>query len=175
MANLQNMFGAARPSGPSPLVEMKAGKLSLEGTTVTADPRKGVLLVRKSDDNLMHLQWKERNASTVEDDLIVFHGDATLRHLPQCKDGYAMLLEFTTGRRLFFWSQEARKKGLDWAKDADNEAEHKLLKKANGVLNGTAAAPSPAASGMPPLPIAPPRHPPENAATPRAQVRASAA
>ena len=25
-----------------------------------------------------------------------------------------MLLEFTTGRKLYFWSQESRKKGLAW-------------------------------------------------------------
>lgn len=122
--------------------------MNLSGTTVTSDPRKGLLLLRKSDDGLMHLIWQERSSGTVEDDLIVFPGDAALRHIPACKDGFAMVLEFTTGRKLFFWSQEMRAKGSEWAKPEDNVKESELMAKANGYLgNSSSAAPAPASSG----------------------------
>jgi len=125
---------------------MKAGKMTLSGTTVTPDSRKGLLVLRK-DDGLMHLIWKDRTTGTVEEDLIIFQGDATLRHVPQCTDGFGMLLEFTTGRRFFFWSQEPRNKELGWsAEDAAKELEK--LNQANAILNGTptAAAPSPSSA-----------------------------
>jgi len=130
------------------LFEMQCGKATLAGTTVTADPRKGLLSLKKSEDGLMHLVWKDRSSQAVEDDLIVFQGDATLRHLAQCKDGYVMLLEFTqTKRKLFFWSQERRKKGLEFSKLEDVSKEKSLLEKANRALNGT-PEPAPAATGF---------------------------
>merc|ERR1719217_699753 len=96
----------------------------------------------------MHLTWKDRTNQTVEDDLIIFQGDATIRHLPQCKDGYVMLLEFTqTKRKLFFWSQERRKKGLDFSKPEDVSKEKALLEKANRALTGT-PEPVPASTGF---------------------------
>ena len=130
---------------------MKAGKMTLAGTTVTPDPRKGLLILRK-DDGLMHLIWKDRATGTVEEDLIIFQGDASLRHVPQCADGFGMLLEFSSGRRFFFWSQEPRKKDLGWGED-DAAKEFEMLEQANAILNGTPAAtagapsPSTAAAG----------------------------
>ena len=109
-----SIFAQPPAGGRGGLFEMQCGKATLAGTTVTADPRKGILSLKKSEDGLMHLIWKDRTTNAVEEDLIVFPGDATLRHLDVCKDGYVMLLEFTqTKRKLFFWSQERRKKGLD--------------------------------------------------------------
>ena len=139
---MSSLFGA--PAAPSALFSMKAGKMALAGTTVTSDDRKGMLLIRKADDGLMHLIWQDRGAGTVEDDLIVFPGDATMRQIPACKDGFAMVLEFTTGRKLFFWSQEMRKKGLDWTKAEDVTKELELVQKANSYLSGN-TAPAPAA------------------------------
>ena len=112
-----SMFGAPAAS-PGSLFQMKACKMTLTGTTVTSDTRKGLLVLRKSDD-LMHLVWQDRTSGTVEDDVIVLPGEASLRQIPACKDGFAMVLEFTTGRKLFFWSQEVRKKGLDLTKADD--------------------------------------------------------
>ena len=127
---------------------MQCGKATLAGSTVTADPRKGLLSLKKSEDGLMHLVWKDRATSAVEEDLIVFPGDATLRHLDVCKDGYVMLLEFTqTKRKLFFWSQERRKKGLDFSKLEDISKEKALLEKANRALTGT-PEPVPATTGF---------------------------
>ena len=86
------MFGAMPAAANGPLLQMKAGKMTLENTRVTADDRKGLLILRKSEDGLMHLIWKDRNAGTVVDDLIVFEGDATIRQIDECTDG------FTNGR-----------------------------------------------------------------------------
>ena len=99
---------AQPPAGArSGLFEMQCGKATLAGTTVTADPRKGLLSLKKSEDGLMHLVWKDRATNAVEEDLIVFPGDATIRHLDVCKDGYVMLLEFTqTKRKLFFYARQ---------------------------------------------------------------------
>jgi hypothetical protein len=138
------MFGmpSAQGMGGGNLFQMKAGRLNLAGTTLTADTRKGLLILRKAEDGLMHLIWKDRNAGTVEDDLIVFEGDATIRNLDACKDGFAMLLEFSqTARKLFFYSQEPRKKGTGWEAD-DVSKEKELLDKANGILTGGSAAPA---------------------------------
>ena len=102
-----SIFAQPPAGGRGGLFEMQCGKATLAGTTVTADPRKGILSLKKSEDGLMHLIWKDRTTNAVEEDLIVFPGDATLRHLDVCKDGYVMLLEFTqTKRKLFFWSHE---------------------------------------------------------------------
>lgn len=139
------MFGVQQAAaGVAPLAQMKCGKMNLGGTTVTADPRKGLLVLRKSEDGLMHLIWKDRTADSVVEDLIVFEGDASIRRLEECKDGYAMLLEFSqTARKLFFYSQEPRKKGLDWD---DITKEKELMDKVNTILTGGPASSAPAAS-----------------------------
>ena len=95
---------------------------------------------------LTHLVWRDGSGQD-QLDLIVFPGDAALRHVPQCTDGFVVLLEFSqTGRREFFWSQEPRKKGSDWASDADNAREKGLVDQANGLLGApTAPAAAPAA------------------------------
>ena len=49
------------------LVEFRAGKMHLRGTTVTADKRKGQLYIHQSDDSLMHFCWKDRTTGIVED------------------------------------------------------------------------------------------------------------
>jgi hypothetical protein len=137
-----SIFGAPAAAPSNVLLQMKAGKLVQQGTSVTSDPRKGLLTLRKSEDGLMHLLWKDRASGTVEDDLIVFQGDAAMEHVPQCSSGFAMMLRFTTGRKALFWSQEPRKKGAGWE---DISKERDLVKKANDILNGTPAPPAAAA------------------------------
>jgi len=117
---------------------MRAGKAILAGTTVTADPRKGMIILRKSEDGLMHLIWKDRTANEVVEDFIVFEGDASIRRVEECKDGYCMLVEFAQmDRKLFYYSQEPRKKGADWE---DVSKEKDLLDKINSVLTGGPAS-----------------------------------
>jgi len=131
------MFGMPAAQN-SELVSMRAGKAILAGTTVTADPRKGMIILRKSEDGLMHLIWKDRTANEVVEDFIVFEGDASIRRVEECKDGYCMLVEFAQmDRKLFYYSQEPRKKGADWE---DVSKEKDLLDKINSVLTGGPAS-----------------------------------
>lgn len=48
------------------LVEFRAGKMKLAGTTVTADTRKG-LIYMKQEDRLMHFYWKDRKNGEIVD------------------------------------------------------------------------------------------------------------
>ena len=62
-----SLFGNIGRSASKNLLEFRAGKMSLGGTTVTADKRKGLVYVYQSDDSLMHFCWKDRGNSKVED------------------------------------------------------------------------------------------------------------
>lgn len=53
-------------SEPRSLVEFRAGKMKLSGSTVTADTRKG-LIYMKQEDRLMHFYWKDRKNGEVVD------------------------------------------------------------------------------------------------------------
>lgn len=41
--------------------------MSLKGTTVTPDKRKGLVYVQQTDDSLIHFCWKDRTSGSVED------------------------------------------------------------------------------------------------------------
>eukprot|EP00092_Neocalanus_flemingeri_P001767 GFUD01001885.1.p1 GENE.GFUD01001885.1~~GFUD01001885.1.p1 ORF type:complete len:393 (-),score=182.01 GFUD01001885.1:175-1353(-) len=141
------LFGptAARNASKS-LVEFRAGKMNLNISTkmVSPDKRKGMLSVLQSDDQLMHLQWKDRTTGTVEDDLIIFPDDVEFKAVPACTTGRAFVLKFkTSNKRMFFWMQEPK---------ADKDEE--LCKKVNDNLNnppapGSARSGAGLASGLP--------------------------
>lgn len=119
------------------LVEFRAGKMHLRGTTVTADKRKGLLYIYQSDDSLMHFCWKDRTSGTVEDDLIIFPDDIEFKKLPQCTTGRAFILKFKSStRKFFFWMQEPKD---------DNDEEH--CKKVNELLNNPPAPGSSSTAG----------------------------
>ena len=65
MALFSNLGGDS--SSSKNLVEFRAGKMNLKGTTVTPDKRKGQVYVHQSDDSLMHFCWKDRTSGVVED------------------------------------------------------------------------------------------------------------
>merc|ERR1712106_429360 len=124
----------------------RAGKMNLNLSTkmVSPDKRKGMLTVLQSDDQLMHLQWKDRTTSTIEDDLIIFPDDVEFKAVPACTTGRVFVLKFkTSNKRMFFWMQEPKS-------DKDEE----LCKKVNDNLNnppapGSARSGSGLASGLP--------------------------
>jgi len=112
-------------------VEFRAGKMNLNATTkmVSPDKRKGMLAVTQSDDQLIHLQWKDRGTGTVEDDLIIFPDDVEFKAVPACTTGRVFVLKFkTSNKRMFFWMQEPK---------ADKDEE--LCKKVNENLNNPPA------------------------------------
>lgn len=132
------LFGnTAALSSSKNLVEFKAGKMHLRGTTVTADKRKGSLYIYQSDDSLMHFCWKDRTSGSIEDDLIIFPDDIEFKKLPQCTTGRAFILKFkSSSRKFFFWMQEPKE-------DKDDE----YCKKVNELLNNPPAPGSTGAGG----------------------------
>ncbi|XP_074606561.1 proteasomal ubiquitin receptor ADRM1-A-like [Acropora palmata] len=137
----QGLFGHSGRSSSKNLVEFRAGKMSLKGTTVTPDKRKGLVSIYQSEDSLMHFCWKERGAGTVEDDLIIFPDDIEYKRVKQCTTGRVYILKFKSStRKFFFWMQEPKT-------DKDEE----YMTKVNNLLNNP---PTPGSggggSGLPP-------------------------
>ncbi len=94
---------------------LKAGKMIREGNKLKPDLRKGEITVKSESDGLTHFYWKPRGAS-VEDDLIVFPGEAKLERVSQCTDGRVYLLKFENGSPThFFWLQTKSDKQDDEA------------------------------------------------------------
>ncbi|KAI7867096.1 proteasome complex subunit Rpn13 ubiquitin receptor-domain-containing protein [Spinellus fusiger] len=89
------------------LIQFNAGKCVLENTTVSPDVRKGVIYMDQSDDQLMHLYWRERKATQPEEDMILFPDEAELFKVEACTTGRVYVLKFKSSRqRLFFWMQD---------------------------------------------------------------------
>eukprot|EP00058_Branchiostoma_floridae_P003631 XP_002589119.1 hypothetical protein BRAFLDRAFT_120915 [Branchiostoma floridae] len=143
-----SLFGGQTSSRSSSkyLLEFRAGKMNLKGTTVTADKRKGTVYLHQTDDSLMHFCWKDRTSGTVEDDLIIFPDDCEYKRVPQCTTGRAFILKFkSSNRKFFFWMQEPKTD-----KDEDYE------KKVNQLLNnpptpGSSDSRGGGSAGMPDL------------------------
>ncbi|KAG0240845.1 hypothetical protein BGW41_006600 [Actinomortierella wolfii] len=94
---------------PPNLLQFKAGRCFREGDTKTVrpDPTKGLVYMAE-DDGLLHFYWKNRTTNTVDDDLILFPGDAEIVPVPQCTTGRVIMLQFkSSSQKLFFWLQEA--------------------------------------------------------------------
>ncbi|GCB66792.1 hypothetical protein scyTo_0005034 [Scyliorhinus torazame] len=120
-----SLVAGSRGSSSKYLVEFRAGKMSLNGSTVTPDKRKGQVYIQQTDDSLIHFCWKDRTAGTVEDDLIIFPDDCEFKRVAQCTTGRVFVLKFKTGsKRLFFWMQEPKS-------DKDEE----FCRKVNEYLN----------------------------------------
>lgn len=111
---------------PRSLLEFRAGKMKLNGTTVSADTRKGLVYV-KMEDGLLHFCWKDRKSGEIVDvssslsvmhttkslstfqDFIIFPGDAELKRVSQCTTGRVVLLKFKdSSRKFFYWLQEPK-------------------------------------------------------------------
>ena len=115
------------------LVEFRCGKMTFNETTkmVSPDKRKGLLMVTQSDDQLMHLQWKERGSGSgsLEDDLILMPDDVEFKAVPACTTGRVFVLKFKgNDKKMFFWMQEPKS-------DKDEE----YCKKVNDFLNNPPA------------------------------------
>ncbi|XP_041080297.1 proteasomal ubiquitin receptor ADRM1-like [Polyodon spathula] len=104
-----SMVSGSRGSSSKYLVEFRAGKMSLKGSTVTPDKRKGQVYVQQTDDSLIHFCWKDRTSGNVDDDLIIFPDDCEFKKVSQCTTGRVFVLKFKAGsKRLFFWMQEPK-------------------------------------------------------------------
>lgn len=120
-----SLSSGSRSSSSKYLVEFRAGKMSLKGSTVTPDKRKGQVYIQQTDDSLIHFCWKDRTSGNVEDDLIIFPDDCEFKKVNQCTTGRVFVLKFKAGsKRLFFWMQEPKT-------DKDDE----YCRKVNEFLN----------------------------------------
>jgi len=123
--DMSSLFPAEAMEGvldppPVPHISFKAGLLRRDPATnmVTADARKGIFQIATLPaDGLMHLQWRPRNTQAVEQDLIIFNGEATMAKVNSCAEGARVyVLKWReAGTRMFFWMQER-----DPSKDAEN-------------------------------------------------------
>ncbi|CAN8246926.1 unnamed protein product [Cochlearia groenlandica] len=93
------------------MLEFRAGKMSLQGTRVVPDSRKGLVRVAKGEEGLIHFQWLDRTQNTVEDDQIVFPDEALFEKVNQSSDRVYILKFNSDDRKLFFWMQEPRVEG----------------------------------------------------------------
>ncbi|XP_078111753.1 proteasomal ubiquitin receptor ADRM1-B-like isoform X2 [Sander vitreus] len=120
-----SMVSGSRGSSSKYLVEFRAGKMTMKGSTVTPDKRKGQVYIQQTDDSLIHLCWKDRTTGNVDDDLIIFPDDCEFKRVNQCTTGRVYVLKFKAGsKRLFFWMQEPK---------SDKDEEH--CRKVNEYLN----------------------------------------
>ncbi|XP_051914103.1 proteasomal ubiquitin receptor ADRM1 [Hippocampus zosterae] len=104
-----SMVSGSRGSSSKYLVEFRAGKMTMKGSTVTPDKRKGQVYIQQTDDSLIHFCWKDRTTGNVDDDLIIFPDDCEFKRVSQCTTGRVYVLKFKAGsKRLFFWMQEAK-------------------------------------------------------------------
>ncbi|XP_076022942.1 proteasomal ubiquitin receptor ADRM1-like isoform X1 [Genypterus blacodes] len=120
-----SMVSGSRGSSSKYLVEFRAGKMTMKGSTVTPDKRKGQVYIQQTDDSLIHFCWKDRTTANVDDDLIIFPDDCEFKRVSQCTTGRVYVLKFKAGsKRLFFWMQEPKT-------DKDEE----FCRKVNEYLN----------------------------------------
>ncbi|XP_026873271.1 proteasomal ubiquitin receptor ADRM1-like [Electrophorus electricus] len=104
-----SLVSGSRGSSSKYLVEFRAGKMTLKGSTVTPDKRKGQVYIQQTDDSLIHFCWKDRTTGNVDDDLIIFPDDCEFKRVHQCTTGRVYVLKFKAGsKRLFFWMQEPK-------------------------------------------------------------------
>lgn len=62
-----SMVSGSRSSSSKYLVEFRAGKMTMKGSTVTPDKRKGQVYIQQTDDSLIHFCWKDRTTGNVDD------------------------------------------------------------------------------------------------------------
>ncbi|GJN32580.1 hypothetical protein PR202_gb21094 [Eleusine coracana subsp. coracana] len=88
------------------MCEFRAGKMSLEGTRVVPDTRKGLVRIGRGEEGLVHFQWLDRGQNVVEDDQIIFPDEAVFEKVT-ASSGRVYILKFRhDDRKFFFWMQE---------------------------------------------------------------------
>ena len=101
-------IGSVLNARPSAHITFKAGILTRDEATnaVTPDERKGVVQL-VTEENLLHWQWRPRNSSTFEHDLILFPPDNELKLVTSAPASARVYVLKWRGesQRLFFWMQ----------------------------------------------------------------------
>jgi hypothetical protein len=93
------------------MCEFRAGKMSLEGTRVVPDTRKGLVRIGRGEEGLIHFQWLDRGQNFAEDDQIVFPDEAVFEKVT-ASSGRVYILKFKHDeRKIFLWMQEPNADG----------------------------------------------------------------
>lgn len=127
------MFSNTRSTGSSSghIVEFKAGRSRLEPGSaentrrVIAEPTKGLVYIKQSNDMLIHFCWKDRESGALVDDLIIFPDDAEFKLVNGCPDGKVYMLKFKTSNEM----------KLFWLQDSSPDADKDLVKRVNDAIN----------------------------------------
>lgn len=79
----------------------------LQGKMVQPDDRKGLLFLRRSAGNQIHIHWMDRHSGDIELDVVATAGSLEFKRVEECKTGRVYVLKFRGSvRRYFFWMQE---------------------------------------------------------------------
>mmetsp|Transcript_19428 Transcript_19428/g.33419 ORF Transcript_19428/g.33419 Transcript_19428/m.33419 type:complete len:285 (+) Transcript_19428:41-895(+) len=100
----------------SDIFKFNAGRLRFDNDNkklLVADITPGEILVGEGEDGLVHFRWINRGTGDIEEDFIVFPGDAVFHKLKQTEDRVYSLKFQSTGKRTFYWMQN---------KSTDNDA-----------------------------------------------------
>lgn len=92
-------------------MEFRAGKMTLEGTTVKPDMRRGFFRLIRGEEGILRFQWTNRSQNLTEDDFLVFPEEAVFEKVQQ-SSGRVYILKFKQDdRKYFFWMQEPNSEG----------------------------------------------------------------
>eukprot|EP01132_Coremiostelium_polycephalum_P002535 gene2535-3138_t len=95
-----------RPKKPSD-IEFKAGKATLKDRQVVSDSKKGFLKISITPDDLICVQWRNRDSATPVDEYFFVPGDLSFNKVSGCRTGRMYYLSFSgTNQKEFFWLQE---------------------------------------------------------------------
>lgn len=146
---MQSLFptgGMARNAPPAPIIQFKAGKCVMTQQPdgkylVSADTRRGRIAMIRTD-GLLHFRWENRSNNEIEDDRIIFPGDAVFKRVKTGRENDRVyMLSFQSGQKFMYWMQD-----VNAAKDQE------YLVQVNEIISNTPAAPAanPAAAANPP-------------------------
>ncbi|WRT69527.1 uncharacterized protein IL334_006514 [Kwoniella shivajii] len=80
---------------------------------VDALPEKGTLELRSEDGEFTQFSWKNRTTGQVEDELLIFPGEATFTQVDQDPSGRTHILKFSSSdQKYFFWIQKSDQQAI---------------------------------------------------------------
>jgi 26S proteasome regulatory subunit N13 len=87
------------------MLEFRARMMSLEGTQVVPDTRKGLVCVARGDEGLFQFQWLNRTSNVVEVDQIVFPDEAVFEKVQETLERVYFLKFKEDDLKFFFLMQ----------------------------------------------------------------------
>lgn len=135
---LQMFKQPAQLGGRKPLVQFRAGKMSLKDGVVTADPTRGVFSLVSDPTGAFEIFWTSDCGSQSEQ-FILLKGQASVSRVAKCTTGRVFLIDVAGQRQTFYWLQ-----------DKNTEHDDEFLKKLKAALeNPPTTAPKAASSSQP--------------------------